>query len=196
MNDRPNPIVDIVKFLSSSGWPTPVFWVLLLASCAIAALVWSRDPAQRSARSVSLWLLRLFTGCMWWQQSLWKIPPNYGGLIYWMKQQVAHAAIVLQGELVDTIILPHIGLFGPLVYVIEVAIGISLMVGLLSRWGALLGLLMAINLWLGLYSAPGEWPWTYFFLIIIQALFVIEPPGQTLGADSLISRARPARLTG
>jgi hypothetical protein len=27
-----------------------------------------------------------------------------------------------------------------------------------SRVGAALGALMAINLWLGLYNAPGEWP--------------------------------------
>jgi uncharacterized membrane protein YphA (DoxX/SURF4 family) len=194
VNDRPNPAADVVTFLSGSGWPTPVFWMLLLASCAIAAFVWWRDPTQRSARSIGLWLLRLLTGCMWWQQSLWKVPPNYGGLIYWMKQEVAHAAIVLQGELVDTVVLPHITLFGPLVYLIEVAIGVSLMLGLLSKWGALLGLLMGINLWLGLYSAPGEWPWTYFFLIIIQALFVIDPPGQALGADAPLNQVRASRF--
>lgn len=82
--------------------------------------------------------------------------------------------------------LPRIGVFGPLVYLIEVAIGVSLMLGLLSRLGALVGALMAINLWLGLYSAPNEWPWTYFFLVVIQFLFVIDPPGRSLGADALI----------
>jgi hypothetical protein len=65
---------------------------------------------------------------------------------------------------------------------------VSLLLGLLSRAGALLGLLMALNLWLGLYSAPGEWPWTYMFLAIIQALFVIDPPGRALGADTLLRR--------
>ena len=43
---------------------------------------------------------------------------------------------------------------------------------------------MALNLWLGLYSAPGEWPWTYGFLIIIQALFVLDPPGRCLGLEA------------
>jgi hypothetical protein len=33
---------------------------------------------------------------MWWQQSLWKIPPNYDGLIYWMKQMVDHASSELR----------------------------------------------------------------------------------------------------
>ncbi|MBS0562654.1 MAG: DoxX family protein, partial [Proteobacteria bacterium] len=46
-------------------------------------------------------------------------------------------------------------------------------------------LAMALNLWLGLYSAPGEWPWTYFFLIVIQAWFAIDPPGRALGFDAL-----------
>jgi hypothetical protein len=62
------------------------------------------------------------------------------------------------------------------------------MLGLLSRAGAVLGLLMGMNLWLGLYSAPGEWPWTYMFLVMIQGLFVIDPPGRVLGADTLLRR--------
>lgn len=67
------------------------------------------------------------------------------------------------------------------------------MLGLLTRLGALLGTLMALNLWLGLYSAPGEWPWTYMFLVVIQALFAIDPPGRSLGADALLAaRHRPS----
>jgi hypothetical protein len=45
---------------------------------------------------------------------------------------------------------------------------------------------MGMNLGLGLYSAPGEWPWTYMFLVMIQGLFVIDPPGRVLGADTLL----------
>jgi uncharacterized membrane protein YphA (DoxX/SURF4 family) len=185
---RPNPFDDLIAFLTKSDWPTPVFWLLLLGSCAIAITAWRRVPEQRTARSLGIWVLRLIMGGMWWQQSLWKIPPNFDGLIYWMKQMVEHASIELQGRLVGAIVLPHIGLFGPLIYLTEVAIGVSLMLGLFSRLGGFVGALMAINLWLGLYSAPNEWPWTYFFLIVIQILFVIDPPGRRLGADALMTR--------
>ena len=89
---------------------------------------------------------------------------------------------------------PRITVFGPLVYAIEVLIGVSLMLGLFSRAGATLGALMAINLWLGLYSAPGEWPWTYGFLVIIQLLFVLDPPGRSLGADVWLGRRVPGLL--
>ena len=47
---------------------------------------------------------------------------------------------------------------------------------------------MAINLWLGLYNAPGEWPWTYMFLVVLPLIFLIDPPGRSLGVDALAWR--------
>jgi uncharacterized membrane protein YphA (DoxX/SURF4 family) len=188
---RPNPLQDALAFLTQPRVPTVVVWLLLVGSFAIAVAALRVDPAQRTVRHVAIWLLRLIVGIMWWQQSLWKIPPNYDGLIYWMKQMVDHSSIQLQGQLVRDIVLPNIVLFGPLVYGIEVFIGASLMLGLLTRIGAGLGALMALNLWLGLYSAPGEWPWTYGFLVIIQLLFVFDPPGRSLGADVMLRRRIP-----
>jgi len=185
---RPNPVQDVIHFLSRPGWFTPVFWLLLIASILLAVLAARAEPAQRTLRAAGLWVLRVLVGCMWWQQSLWKIPPDFDGLRYWMGQEAAHAALALQGALVSEIVLPHLKVFGPLVYLIEVAIGVSLLLGLLTRLGALLGVAMGLNLWLGLYSAPGEWPWTYMFLVIIMAGFVIEPPGRVLGADTVLRR--------
>lgn len=192
MNDRPDPLTDMLAFLTKPAWFTAVFWLLPIASGAIAANAWRRDPAQRSGRHLGIWLLRLTMGAMWWQQSLWKIPPNYDGLIYWMTELSKHAAIPLHGDLVGSFLIPNITVFGPFVYLMEVAIGVSLILGLFSRLGAAVGCAMGINLWLGLYSAPGEWPWTYGYLIILQAFFVIDPPGRSLGADTLTAvRKRP-----
>ena len=189
---RPNPLGDVASFLSTPSSTTVVFWLLLACSVIVASVAWRANPAERSTRSIGIWLLRLVLGTMWWQQSLWKVPPNYDGLIYWMKQMVDHAAISLQRVLVRDVVLPNITVFGPLVYAVEVAIGISLMLGALSRLGATLGALMALNLWLGLYSAPGEWPWTYGFLVILQLLFIIDPPGRRLGIDALLRKRHAA----
>ena len=183
---RPNPLHDAVQFLTQPAWYTAVFWLLLVASVVIAVLAWQRDPAQRTARSLGSWGLRVLMGAMWWQQTLWKIPPDFDGLRFWIGQEAEHAAIVLQGDLVGSIVLPNLAVFGPLIYLVELAIGVSLLLGLFSRAGALLGLLMGLNLWLGLYSAPNEWPWTYMFLVMIQAWFAIDPPGRVLGADVLL----------
>ena len=81
-----------------------------------------------------------------------------------------------------------------MVYAIEVAIAVSLIVGLLTRLSSVLGALMAINLWLGLYNAAGEWPWTYMFLVVLELLFLLDPPGRSLGVDVLVwHRAGAAR---
>lgn len=165
---------------------TLAFWLLLTASTVLAIAAWRSDRAQRTGRHLGICLLRIIVGAMWWQQSLWKIPPNYGGLIYWMKQMVDHASFDFQSRLVQDVVLPNITLFGPLVYGVEVVIGTSLILGMLTRLGAVLGLLMAGNLWLGLYSAPGEWPWTYGFIAIVQLLFTIDSPGRSLGGDVLL----------
>jgi len=185
---RPNPLNDAAHFLTQSNWFTVVFWLLLLSSISIAAVVWQRDPGQRTARDLGIWGLRVLMGTMWWHQTLWKIPPNFDGLKFWMQQEADHAAIALQGTLVRDIVLPNLTVFGPLVCLVELIIGVTLLLGLFSRAGALLGLLMGLNLWLGLYSADNEWPWTYMFLVMIQAWFVIDPPGRVLGADVLLRR--------
>jgi uncharacterized membrane protein YphA (DoxX/SURF4 family) len=182
---EPTPLHDILAFLSIPAWFTFAYWLLLLASVVIALLVWQREQDQRTPRSVAIWGLRMLVGTMWWQQTLWKIPPDFAGLRYWMEQQVEHASLALQSAFVRDIVLPNLAVFGPLVYLVELSIAVSLLIGVCSRGGSLLGAAMGLNLWLGLYSAPGEWPWTYMFLIIIQALFVIDPPGRSLGIDAM-----------
>ncbi len=190
---RQNPLTDALAALADASLPRPAFWLLLLGAAAAAILAWRSDPAQRSIYHISHCLLRIIVGTMWWQQSLWKVPPHYDwGLIHWMQEMVEHASTQLQSDLVRDLVLPNIAVFGPLVYAIEVAIAVSLILGLATRLGAALGALMAINLWLGLYNAPGEWPWTYMFLVVIQLLYVLDPPGRSLGVDALAWRRSDA----
>ncbi len=194
---RENPIGNALAFLVDADklWFTVIFWLLLLGSAAIAASAWRGDPAQRSLHHVGYGLMRVIIGIMWWQQSLWKIPPHWDwGLIHWMEVMVEHASTQLQSTLVRDLVLPNIAVFGPLVYAIEVIIAVSLILGVVTRVGAGLGALMAINLWLGLYNAPNEWPWTYMFLVVLQLIFLINPPGRSLGIDALLwSREQTAR---
>ena len=189
---RVNPFSDTWSFLTTSGWTTVVFWLLLLASIGISIFNYRRDPRQRSAHHLWNWLSRLFIGAMWWQQSLWKLPPTYtdqpdgsGGLRYWMERMAQGASFAGQADFVKKIVLPHFYFFAPQVYAGEVLVAVSLMLGLFTRVGGFLGALMAVNLWLGLYRLDSEWPWTYFFLVVIQIMFVAYRPGRSLGLDAL-----------
>lgn len=196
-----NPISDFFDFMTDSTvWLTPVFWLLLIASAGIAFTVWSRFPEQRHATKLLQWLLRLVMGGFWWQQSLWKLPPLYTqhpeaplttGLAYWMIQMGKYAAVPLQSDVVNNIVLPHFYWFAPFVFAQEILTAVSLMLGVFTRLFAVIGALQILNLWLGLYNAPGEWPWTYFFLLVVQIMLAVHCYGRSLGVDALLA-ARPA----
>jgi hypothetical protein len=191
-----NPFSDAVQFLLQPGWTTAIFWLLLLGSIAIAVHVYRTMPAHRTMEDVCNWAFRLLIGCMWWQQSLWKLPPFYTdhpeqpfgetGLAYWMGLMGKSAAIPLQADFVNNIVLPHFYLFAPIVYSLEVLTAVSLILGIFVRFWGLIGALQILNLWLGLYNAEGEWPWTYFFLLVIQLIFAVHHYGRSLGVDALI----------
>src|SRR5215470_6944453 len=115
----------------------------------------------------------------WWQQSLWKLPPLYTnhpeaplttGLTYWMHEMVQYAAIPLQSDLVNNVVLPHFYVFAPIIYAAEELTDVSLMLGMFTRLFGVIGALQLLNIWLGLYNASGEWPWTAFFLIVLQLM--------------------------
>jgi len=201
---NPNPASDVIGFLTQPGWLTALFWLFFVASIAIAVFALVRIPEQRSGGHLARWVIRFLIGAMWWQQSLWKLPPYYTdhpeqpfgetGLAYWMTVMGQHAAIPLQADFVNHIVLPHFYLFAPFVYAAEVLTGVSLMLGAFVRLFALIGALQILNLWLGLYSAPGEWPWTYFFLLLLQLVFALDRYGRSLGVDAILTAHRPARL--
>jgi uncharacterized membrane protein YphA (DoxX/SURF4 family) len=193
---NPNPVSDVIAFLLQPAWTTGIFWILILASIGVAGYAFRTIPDQRSVENVGNFAFRFLIGAMWWQQTLWKLPPFYTdqpqepfgttGLAYWMGLMGKHAAIPLQSDFVNNIVLPHFYLFAPAVYGLEVLTAMSLILGCFVRLGGVIGALQILNLWLGLYSAPGEWPWTYFFLLLLMASFALHHYGRSLGIDAII----------
>jgi len=192
---KPNPLSDALHFLVNPAWTTVVYWLLLLGSIAVALYAWRNIPGQRSRRNVVDWLCRFFIGTMWWQQTLWKLPPLYtdnpsdplnSGLHYWMTREGQSAAIPLQAAFVNHIVLPNFHLFAPIVYGLEVLTAVSLILGVFVRLWGWIGALQVLNLWLGLYNADGEWPWTYFFLLVLMVTFALHRYGTSLGLDAIM----------
>lgn len=194
-----NPFSDAFQYLLSSSVhgraPLYLFMLLALASVGIALYNLSRDASQRTALNIYTWLARFFIGSMWFEQTLWKLPPTFtdnpdgvtGGLRYWMTQMSQHAAFGAHRSFVSGAVLPNFKFFAYQVWAIETFIAVSLLLGLFTRLGGLLGALMAFNLWLGLYNAPNEWAWTYFFLALLMGFFVVMRAGRALGLDAFVA---------
>ncbi|MBV8805324.1 MAG: DoxX family membrane protein [Sinobacteraceae bacterium] len=201
---RTNPFFDALQFLIQPAWTTAIYWLLVLGSIVIAIYVWRTLESQHSGQHVTNWLCRFFVGSMWWQQTLWKLPPLYTdnpsdpvntGLHYWMTQMGNSAAIPAQADFVNHVVIPHFYFFAPIVYALEVLTAVSLLLGVFVRFWALIGALQILNLWLGLYRADGEWPWTYFFLLLLQVIFTVHKYGRSLGLDALIVDRSARRQT-
>ena len=198
-----NPFGDAWHFLTANtgdyqklgDWRFLVlalFWVLLLAGTAVAFKNWQEDPAQRSGRHFGIWLVRMLIGCMWFQGMLWKLPlPVSGGLQYWTEQESTNAAFEFHRAFMKDVVLPNMKVFGPIVFLAELVFAGSMLLGLAVRFVGVLAIAYTLQLWLGLYDNPSEWPWTYMFLALLMFLFVIEPAGRSLGMDAWLHRKVP-----
>ncbi len=184
---RTNPFSDGLFFLTENYWATPTFWAILIVSLIIAALVFAFSKEQRTPDHLVRYVVRGIVGLMWWQQSLWKVPPDFDSLRHWVEEMIKNTAFPIQAELLEKLVLPNFTAFGYLIYSLEVIIGISLIVGLFVRATSTIGALMILNIYLGLYRSETEWPWTYAFLVLLMIIFAVERYGRSLGADALIA---------
>ena len=142
---------------------------------------------------------RTLIGLLWLASLRWKLPPTFEAppehrsLLEWLQLEVAHPTLGLYADFVAGVVLPNFTLFAWLTVIIELTIGLSLTLGLFSRFGAALGLLWSFNLALGLISVPGEWPWSYLMLIMWHALFLVSTNMQTFSLDRVWQASRAAK---
>ena len=84
-------------------------------------------------------------------------------------------------------VVPHHELFGYLVMAGEIAVGAGLLLRLLTRFSALIGLFMVINYYLGTgTSRGGAVIAQQQIFIIILAVIALSNAGRTLGLDGLL----------
>jgi uncharacterized membrane protein YphA (DoxX/SURF4 family) len=206
----PNPFSDAWNFLIGNtddhnalgNWKyllIALFWALIIGCIAIAVRNWRDDPLQRTPRNIVIFLVRVLTGSMWFQGMIWKLPlPVSDGLQYWTEQMGTRAAFEFHREFVTNFLVPHLYLFGPLVFLAELFFSASLILGFVVRLAGVIAILYVLHLWLGLYRPgdPAEWPWTYVFLVFVMFFLVLDSAGRSLGLDALLRREFPAPQDG
>lgn len=194
---RTNPLLDSFKYMFPfDRWTTAAFDLLLLAGILIAMWIYHRYPEQRTGAHIWDWIARTVIGAMWWQQVIWKTPPDLEGLRFWTSEMLKYASTDLQRGFVEHVILAHFTFFAPQVFAIEVIISVALLLGIWTRLGSLLGATMALNLSQGLYRSPSDWPWQYVFLIVKMVQFCVAPPGRSPGLDVFLTQRNNAPSTG
>ena len=98
-------------------------------------------------------------------------------------------------DFISSVVLPNVQVFAHLVEWGETLVGVSLMLGLLTRLGGGGGVFLALNYWLakGAYSHFEGYTNFDFLVMILSFLNVVLPTAATSGIDGVLAARRRAR---
>jgi len=144
----------------------------------------------------ALGLFRIMFGILWLDAALQKAPwvinpqgQRFGWLSNWIWQEIQYPTLHLYKKFLETVVLPNNTLnpfFGYMSFFVEMALGISLLLGVLTVLSGLGGALWQCNIALGSYSVPGEWYWIWPLLIAPHLVFAHSHAGRAVGLDGVL----------
>lgn len=155
-----------------------------------------------SARTYGGWLaiVRILTGALWLIHGIPKftnstafMPP--AGMI---GTYVQRGLTITRGPYHDflaTVVQPNISLFAELVRLGEVVTGALLFLGLFTRLGGLIGIILPLNYLAaraGLGSAS-QWASADGSMLLLSAISLVLPTGRVMGIDALFAPRRERR---
>lgn len=128
---------------------------------------------------------------MAWQKAPWVVSEGhrFGWLYGYIEKEIAHPTFGWYKALLTNVILPNFTFFGTLTFLTEVALGVSLLLGIFTRLGGMAGFLWQVNIALGSYSLPGEWFWIWPLLTLPQFCFAFCGAGRIWGLDAWLEPA-------
>jgi thiosulfate dehydrogenase [quinone] large subunit len=142
-------------------------------------------------------LVRILTGLMWlshgipkFTQSAQFLPPN-GFMAVYVSRGLA-ATTGPYHTFLATVVQPNIALFAELVRLGEVLVGVSLVLGALTRLGGLGGVILTIDYIAarGHVLSSTSLQSLDFGLLVLSLISLVLPTGRFFGVDALFARSR------
>ena len=160
--------------------------------------VGERGPAHDRASAISAVTVRLAVALLWLDNLSWKKPPNFGsndhsGLYFFTSDAVRYPVFKPFSSLVENVILPHFAPFAWGVFIVEICLAVFLLIGLATRFWALVGIAQSIAIFLSVSAAPGEWKWSYFLMMAAHLSLFGFAAGRVWGLDAVL---RPRAAAG
>jgi thiosulfate dehydrogenase [quinone] large subunit len=140
----------------------------------------------------ALVILRVYLGVVFLVAALPKVQrdvtPEFVGFLNQVALQRGHS---FYQQVVQSVVLPNAGAFAVLVSWGELLVGVTLILGVLTRFSSALALLLALNY----MFAKGAWFWSPWSndaaWAAISLALLIGAAGRTLGLDALLARRWP-----
>jgi thiosulfate dehydrogenase [quinone] large subunit len=131
-------------------------------------------------------------GLLWLQNVGWKIPPDFGrgdppsGLFLSASHAVTHEVFHPYAQLVEQVVLPNFTFFGWMVLLVEASLGAFLLIGLATRFWAVIGVAQTVVIMLSVLNAPHEWWWSYVLMLLAHLALFATAAGRYAGLDGLL----------
>ena len=133
-------------------------------------------------------LFRIAFGVLYLDMALQKAPWfQYGWLRGFLDKEIANPTFAWYAAFLKEVVLPNFTLFGLMTFVTEFALGLGLLLGLLTRLAGLGGFLWQVNIALGAFNVPGEWYWIWVLLTLPQFCFAFCGAGRVWGLDARLA---------
>jgi len=145
-------------------------------------------------------VIRIAIGLLWLTNAAWKVPPDFETLRRFTAQAVRYPVFGPFSWLVENVVLPNFTPFGWGVLLLESALGAFILLGLATRFWAVIGMLQTIAIALSAMNAPHEWSWSYYLMFLAHLAIFATAAGRTAGFDGVLrpawarSRSRAAWL--
>ena len=149
------------------------------------------------------WLVAAFrvgVALLWIENSGWKRPPEFASLRRYTTYAVEHPVLAPFTWVVERVVLPNFAFFGWMTLLLEASLGAFLLIGLATRFWALVGLGQTVAITLSVLNAPHEWEWSFYLMALAHVALFATAAGRSLGLDGVLrptwqrSSSRPARL--
>lgn len=149
--------------------------------------------AHDKTTSVSAFVVRIVVGLLWLENISWKTPPHFGaddgsGLYHFTTLAVDYPVFPPYSAVVENVVLPNFAFFGWAVFFLEISLAIFLLLGLATRFWALVGIAQTVAIFLSVGASPNEWKWSYFLMAAAHLAVLGFAAGRIWGLDA---RLRP-----
>jgi uncharacterized membrane protein YphA (DoxX/SURF4 family) len=133
--------------------------------------------------------VRVILGYFWLSRVLTNRPPTFGcpdGGFCWMVDNAVRSPYVrVYGALLASVVQANPFIFAWLSALAQVAIGLSLLFGILTRLGGLMGLILSLAFLVAAAGIPGDFVWYYLSLALLSSVFFAIGGANQLSVDQL-----------
>jgi uncharacterized membrane protein YphA (DoxX/SURF4 family) len=156
------------------------------------------DFVLPSSEKYAAWLavFRIYAGIFWLTHGIPKLlSPNFAGGMAGMISQMSSGTSGPYHDFLQNVVLNNTSLFSHLVAWGETLTGVSLLLGVLTPAGGIVGMFLALNYFLmkGSYSQIMGLGGLDFSALMLSFINVVLPTGLKWGIDGMFNRSRVAR---